>query len=135
MREYVNNAIYNSLPNDLKRGIIDTRVVSGYGRYDSSNFVTTDKLYLLSVKEVYGSNVSSYDSAANLTHQLEYYSDNNVTSSSYSAVKKKYNGSNNSWWFRTAYGYGYFNLASSSGRVDYYSNSNVYGVSPAFRIG
>ena len=52
MRTFVNNDIYNSLPSDLRSGIVETTVVSGYGSSDSANFTSTDKLYLLSPMEV-----------------------------------------------------------------------------------
>ena len=53
MYKFVNNNIYESLPKDLKEVIIDTKVVSSHGHSDSMNFISTDKLYLLSTKEVY----------------------------------------------------------------------------------
>ena len=53
MRTFVNNDIYNSLPSDLKNGIIDTSVVSSHGYSDTSNFTSIDKLYLLAPKEIY----------------------------------------------------------------------------------
>ena len=63
MRTFVNNDIYNSLPSDLKNGIIDTTVVSSHGSKDSSNFTSTNKLYLLAPKEIYSDFNSEYDTA------------------------------------------------------------------------
>ena len=53
MRTYVNNDVYNSLPSELKGEILTTTVISGYGKSDSNNFTTQDKLYLLSTEEVW----------------------------------------------------------------------------------
>ena len=133
---YVKNDIYNDLPSELKNGIIDTYVVSGHGFSESTNFTSTDKLYLLSTKEVWGSNPGN-DSATAETRQLDYYKEKGVTTSNYSGAIKQYNGSNSSWWLRAAdsntsgtfytvrtYGAWSNNIADSSD-----------GVAPAFRIG
>ena len=81
MRSYVNNTILNSFPSDLKDLIIDTKVVSGYNaEWDSSNFVTTDKLYLLATGEICENGedfIITNDTARDLTRQLDYY--NGVT--------------------------------------------------------
>ena len=53
---YLQGDFYNSLPNDLKEVIATTRVVSGGS---SGNYTTNDKLYLLSLKELSGSNSTS----------------------------------------------------------------------------
>ncbi|UKI58141.1 MAG: DUF285 domain-containing protein [Clostridium sp.] len=50
MRTFLNNDIYNSLPANLKNGIIDTTTVSGHGGLDTTNFTSIDKLYLLTPK-------------------------------------------------------------------------------------
>ncbi len=106
MRTYVNSDIYNALPTELKNGIINTTVVSGHGTRDSSNFTSTDKMYLLSTKEVYGkegtTNVINYDTAEVEARQLDYYSSQNITTSNYSGAIKQNNGSNDWWWLRSA---------------------------------
>ena len=148
MRTYVNNTIYNVLPQNLKENIIDTQVVSSPGSSDSTNFTSTDKLYLLSTKEVWGkegtSNVINNDTAEAETRQLDYYKDYKnsngsigVTTSNYSGAIKAYNGSNSWWWLRSAHSYGTYTFYS----VNYYGDwsgipaNSTYGVSPAFRIG
>ena len=73
MRKYVNSNIYNALPSALRNGIINTTVISSYGSYDSSNFTSTDKLYLLSPGEVFTDWSSQYDKAKSLTRTLDYY--------------------------------------------------------------
>ena len=141
MRTYVNSDIYNALPSTLKNAIINTTVVSGYGSKDSANFTTTDKLYLLSTKEVWGkegtSNVINYDTAEAETRQLDYYKNFNVTTSSYAAaIKKDAYNYNSWWWLRSAFSRysGNFFGVINTGSWDSYSSGNTGGVSPAFRI-
>ena len=132
MRTYVNTDIYNALPDDLAYSIIPTFVVSGHGSNDSANFTSTDKLYLLSTKEVYGKdgtgNVITDDSAEVETRQLDYYKAQNVTTDSYSGAIKQNNGSNYSWWLCSA-------VDSDGNWIRSSSNTAARGVSPAFRIG
>ena len=93
MRTFVNNEIYNALPTELKNGIIDTTVVSSHGSEDSSNFTSTDKLYLLSTAEIWEqgtSNTIDYDTAKDVTRQLDYYKNEGVTTSNYRKAIKKY---------------------------------------------
>ena len=71
MYTFVNNDIYNSLPTDLKSGIIDTTVVSGMGTTGDDNFTSTDKLYLLSTAEVWADTVSSSNIASNIDINLD----------------------------------------------------------------
>ena len=53
LRNYLNNVFFEYLPEEFKNAIITTKVVSGYNsKYDSSNIVSNDKLYLLSLHEV-----------------------------------------------------------------------------------
>ena len=136
IRNYVNDDIYNSLPIELKKLIVDTKVVSGHGSEDSSNFVTTDKLYLLATAEVYENGIQN-DTARDLTRQLEYYSNLGVTASNNSGALKKLNGSNASWWLRSAYSYSTydFRYVSSTGRLNNSRATNADGVAVAFRIG
>ena len=136
MRTYVNNDIYNALPSELKNGIIDTYVVSGHGPSHSANFTSTDKIYLLSTKEVWGkegtSNVINYDTTDAYTRQLDYYKAQGVTTSNYSGAKK-----NGSWWLRAAhsnFGNVFYNGDASGDCSNDYANSSS-GVAPAFRIG
>ena len=141
MRTYVNNDIYNALPSELKNGIIDTYVVSGHGSSDSANFTSTDKLYLLSTKEVWGkegtSNVINYDTTDAYTRQLDYYKAQGVTTSNYGGATKQYNGSNSYWWLRAATStssyYSYF--VTKTGVWGSYNANSSSGVAPAFRIG
>ena len=145
MRTYVNSNIYNALPTDLKSGIIDTTVVSGHGSTSGeTNFTSIDKLYLLSTHEVWedtdgdtSSGIDYYDTAYNNTRQLDYYSSQNVITSSFSGAIKQYNGSNKYWWLHSARSNfidAFFNVLSSG---DWYTvtSDSTRGISPAFRIG
>ena len=139
MYDFVNTTIYNALPSELKKVIINTYSVSGHGSKDSSNFTSTDKLYLLSPMEVWGGNPLDADTANDKTRQLDYYKNKRVTTSYYSAVKKTYQGSENHWWTRTPH-YGYastsFYFAMPNGKWNIYIQSDISsGVAPAFRIG
>ena len=144
MRTYVNSDIYNALPSELKLGIINTTVVSGHGSQDSNNFTSTDKLYLLSTHEVYedvdgntSSGIDRYDTAYNNTRQLDYYSSQNVTTSSYAGAIKRINNSESWWWLRSAHFNTTNGFYSLSANGDCYGNGSgdIIGVSPAFRIG
>jgi len=132
MRSYVNSNIYNALPSELKSGIITTYTVSGQGRYDSKNNISTDKLYLLSTKEVWGE-LFQYDSAGDETRQLDYYKELGVTTKNYSGAIKQYK----SWWLRSAnyIDQASFYYVSTSGNWSSTYSQIIHGVSPAFRIG
>ena len=136
MRTFVNNDIYNSLPSDLRSGIVETTVVSGYGSSDSANFTSTDKLYLLSPMEVWGDWTGMYgsevDRAKNQTRQLDYYSKLGVTYNNYNSAIKKHGKTQYFWWHRSA------KYDNNIGFYGMRGNGYAYrdgGVSPAFRIG
>ena len=139
----LNTTIYGSLSDELKSVILDTKVISGHGSTSGeSNFTSTDKFYLLSPTEIYEdytSNTSSnYDTAKDLTRQLDYYKSVGTKMNSVSTAIKKEGTNAVIYWLRTANSsnntYFYFvnidgNLFTGSG-ADY----NL-GISPAFRIG
>ena len=146
MRTFVNGEFYKNLPEDLRNVIIDTEVISGHSSDVTSNFLSTDKLYLLSGHEVYEdalpstSSLSARDSAYNNTRQLDYYKNKGVTTNNYSAAIKKSISfiPECSWWLRTPYlyNYQYFMRILDDGYLTgnfAYDDSN--GVAPAFRIG
>ena len=131
-------SIYELLPEEIKNVIIPTFVVSSYGSEDTSNFTSTDKLYLLATGEIWAqgtSNTIDYDEARNKTRQLDYYI--GVTTDSFGKAKKYYNGSAYGWWLRSATSnttYSFYYVSSSGDWTG--SNANVAGgVAPAFRIG
>ena len=139
VRKYLNEKVYNLLPDILKDSIISTTVVSGYGARDSSNFVSSDKLYLLASDEIWESS-DSIDTAKDKTRQLDYYKQKGVTSDkNHSAViKKNSDGKAAGWWTRSIppkaanfYFISTIHIGSSNAVNADISN----GVSPAFRIG
>ena len=137
MRTFVNNDIYNSLPNEIKNAIIDTTTVSGHGNTNYNNFTSTDKLYLLAPKEIYTNFSNSWDSAKDLTRTLDYYTAQGVTTSNYSGAIKKNGTSASGWWFRAANSFtpGNFLRVTSNGDFVEYVADYAFGVAPAFRLG
>ena len=138
LRTFINNDIYNALPVGLRNIIIDTVVVSGHGKSDSTNFVTTDKLYLLAPKEIFSNWSNSYDTAKSLTRTFDYYISAGVTTSNYSGAKKYKGTSAYYWWLRSAYSTSnsdFFRVNRSGGWSGSNTATAANGVSPAFRIG
>ena len=135
MKTFIDNDIYNSLPQELKSAIIDTKTVSGHGPEDTNNFTSIDKLYLLSSTEVWGNGLS--DTSIDQTRQLDYYNEKGVTTSSYASAIKKNNGTASWWFLRCAQSNNdsRFLEVTSSGNENTLNASAVDGVSPAFRIG
>ena len=129
MRAYLNGEFLEKLPSDLQSVIAETYSVSGHGTtYGETNFTSRDRIYLLSTSEVW-TNGAGYDFARYLTRQLDYYT--------YSNAIKQYNGIDDYWWLRSAYGWndGDFYSVRSYDYFDAYNPTNNFGVSPAFRIG
>ena len=143
LRTYLNDknnsiSIINSLPEVLRNAIIDTTVVSGHGPTEGeTNFISDDKLYLLTIVEIFGSE-DEYDTVTlNETRQLDYYANLNVSFSNYSDVVKQYNNKTPHWWLRSARSTGktFFCAVYKTGGL-YSSNAySPHGVSPAFRLG
>ena len=140
MRSYLNETLFNKLPEELKANgmILDTSVVSGHGSTEGeTNFTSTDKLYLLSYVEVWGSNYSNDSvklvdgTVTDGTRQLQYYGTTGST-----RIKNTTEGSAKVWWLRSAnpyYTY-YFLFVRTGGSVSYSYANTTYGVAPAFRI-
>ncbi len=144
MKTFINNDIYNSLPQELKSVIITTETVSGRGSGDTVEYFTSpDKLYLLSTAEIWSQGTSNKiitDTARDKTRQLDYYKIKGVTTNREDwngAIKKDSTGSAYWWWLRSA------RSDSGNGFYGVYFNGGWYGsparatcgVSPAFRIG
>lgn len=139
MHTFANNDIYNSLPDDLRSGIINTNVISGHGLDDTNNFTSTDKLYLLSPTEIW-QGTSTYidkDSAKDLTRQLDYYRNSGTTVENKANVSKKNSeGSVISYWLRSSYSsLNKFFLREIEGSCEFFTANTPLGVAPAFRIG
>ncbi len=138
MRTFINNDIYNSFPTELQKGIISTTVLSSHGVNDANNFTSTDKLYLLSGKEIYAGFSDDLETIGNLTRQLDYYKKIGVTISDYSSAIKKNGETISIWWLRSAdstYGFDFSAVNTQGIWLSSHAAYNSSGVSPAFRIG
>ena len=141
MRTFVNNDIYNAIPSEIKNAIIDTTVVSGHGSTrGETNFTSTDKLYLLSTAEVWAqgsSNTIDFDTARDVTRQLDYYKNLGTSTSDYSGAIKKNGTSATNWWLRAAHSNYTNSFLYVTNHGDWYhGNANrTRGVAPAFRLG
>ena len=134
MRTYLNNDFLNKLPEDLRNNIIDTLVITGHGSNDDADFETTDKIYLLSAKEVWNGTGTT---AKDKQRQLDYYASKKVLNNqnAYYAIKK-YNGSDAAWYLRTKYsGYTWYMIYVKADGTSTYGGGGNRGVAPAFRIG
>jgi len=127
------SSLYGSLPEEIRKMIIPTRIVSGHGSDDSSNFVTEDKLFLLSAKEVWDVDEST-DTASSFTRQLDYYKNLGVSTSNYTGAIK-----NDRWYLRTSNplnNTSFYYVDKSGYSVYIPEPSSAYpGIAPAFRIG
>ena len=144
MRTYLNGEFLAKLPSDLQNVIADTTVISGHGSTSGeTNFTSTDKIYLLSTREVWvdgsSNTVSSKDTAYSTTRQLDYYDNKGVTTNNFREAIKKYNGTADYWWLRSAKNSSFkesFLCVDSDGDFDYdNANERGIGLAPAFRIG
>ena len=131
LHSYANGDFFNKLPSDLQKVIIDTKVISGHNSEDTSNFTSTDKIYLLSGKEVLDDN--SYDTASSQTRQLDYYKNKGVTTNNDSDAMKQYNSSNFAWLIRVVVSNNNNGFLCISD-YDPAGDTNL-GFAPAFRIG
>ncbi len=135
MYDFINNNIYNALPKELKEVVINTYTVSSHGGNDSSNFISNDKLYLFSLKEVNAIDHPD-DNASSRTRPIDYYEKNNSSE----FFIKNYRGNANYWWLRSANSNPYYNdkfffIVTAVGIRDYRNADLISGVAPAFRIG
>ncbi len=142
VRSYLNDELLNAFPEVLRNHIIDTTVVSGHGNMENTNLISTDKIYLLSIAEIYGKeNISSAtvdDSAKEVTRQLDYYKEKFQETNDYSsAIKTNINGNATLWWLRSANALNNrsFYLIHVRGDWRSWAASGNNAVAPAFRLG
>lgn len=136
LRNYMNTTIYNALPTDLKSVIATTKVVTGHDNTSgANNFVSNDKLYLFSPKEIWNGGTNC-DTSEGVTKQLDYYKNLGINTVFYNGITKMYNGSMSTWWLATPYSKGNisFFYVGGTGVWNYDGARNEKGVSPAFRI-
>ena len=147
IRIYANETFYNKLPEELRKVIKSTKVVSGNGSGDwntsrtDGNWESEDKIYLLSAHEVWEDGtrvpISKEDTAYDQTRQLDYYANLGVTTSNYTGTINKNKGSISHWWLRTAFSSddtSFFEVSDTGLWAISDSHYNI-GFAPAFRIG
>ena len=146
LRTYLNNDIFKQLPSDLRSVIINTKVISGHGSKESSNFTSTDKLYLLSPTEVWGdwtgmwdgwsstgsSSGTEVDTAKSSSRQLDYYVRKGTSFKNYGATRKSDGKVEYFWWHRSAR---YSDDIQFYGMRGYGHAYRDGGISPAFKVG
>ena len=117
-------AILALMPTEVQNGIREVSKLTSAGRQSAAINTTSDKLFLLSEVEIFGSTVYS---VAGEGTQYDYYKAGN------SRVKKK-NGSATVWWGRSprASSTGNFCLVSTRGRTSSIGANNAYGVAFGF---
>lgn len=112
VRKYLNDTIYNKVPENLRTMIIDTNITTEETK-------TTDKLYLPSKNDLVLNDEN--------TKVLEYYMNNQV-------FTKTYNDEIVSTWTRDKYPNMKYYGSIVEGLFDYNEETSEYGVSPLFRI-
>lgn len=151
---YSSTGFLSKMPEEFQELIANTTVVSGHGCIQSeggvctnpdnagNNFTTTDKLYLLSAGEIWGSGGVNkqveHDSALNNSRQLDYYALLGVTPDvgTYAPATKRLDGIPKVWWTRTPYDNDYTIYYDVGDVGIWYNNGPQFqsGVSPAFKL-
>lgn len=126
MRTSVLNSIFSSLPADLQKAIKAVNKLTSAGNQSATINTTSDKLFLLSEVEIFGSTTYSKSGEGS---QYAYYKAGN-------SKVKKVNGAASYWWERSPYGgnSAYFCNVISGGNANYNNASNSYGVAFGFCI-
>lgn len=117
-------AILALMPTEVQNGIREVSKKASVGGASSTIETVSDKLFLLSEVEIFGS--TSYSAAGEGT-QYDYYKAGN-------SKVKKFNGSAYGWWERSPYAsYStYFCLVNSSGNASFNIASSAAGVAFGF---
>ena len=114
------NSIFSSLPADLQNVIKAVNKLTSAGSRSATINTTSDKLFLLSEVEIYGSTTHSKSGEGS---QYAYYAAGNSKS-------KKSNGSIIEWWERSPYGSDSMSFCSVSGLS---GNASTYSRADASR--
>lgn len=126
MRTSVLNSIFSRLPADLQKAIKAVNKLTSAGNQSATINTTSDKLFLLSEVEIFGSTTYSKSGEGS---QYAYYKAGN-------SKVKKVNGSASDWWERSPCGSGstIFCLVDSSGDASADHAGRSYGVAFGFCI-
>ena len=118
MRTSKLNSIFSSLPADLRNVIKAVNKLTSAGSRSATINTTSDKLFLLSEVEIYGSTTHSKSGEGS---QYAYYKAGNSRS-------KKSNGSVIEWWERSPYGSdstSFCSVSNLSGNIATYSPADA----------
>lgn len=126
MRTSVLNSIFSSLPSDLQKAIKAVNKLTSAGNQSATIKTTSDKLFLLSEVEIFGSTTLSKSGEGS---QYAYYKAGN-------SKVKNVNGSAYAWWERSPYRNDGTNfcIVNSFGAVNYGNASAMNGVSFGFCV-
>ena len=126
MRTSVLNSIFPSLPADLQKAIKAVNKLTSAGSQSATINTTSDKLFLLSEVEIFGSTTYSKSGEGS---QYAYYKAGN-------SKVKKVNGSEDTWWERSPSGSDstHFCFVFSGGTAGRSEASTGRGVSFAFCV-
>lgn len=119
-------AILALMPSEVQAGVKEVNKITGQGGASSAIETTADKLFILSVNEIFGfepSNVAKGEGS-----RYAYYANGNST-------QKKQNGEYNYWWTRspvTTNSSGFFQVRTDGDRTSTNYPSGTYGVAFAF---
>ena len=132
MRKNVMPLIKAAFPSDLQAVIKSSTIFTTQGSGNGACTATEDEIFLLAEYEVFGTHSYSSSQEPNYLKQYAYYSAGNRK------VKYQHNAISTSayWWERSSYSgnSNYFCAVTASGRDDYYSAEDSYGVSPCFKV-
>ena len=131
---YLNDTVYNAIPEEIRKYMLDTTMVSGHGRDVSNplnletdanhNFITrNEKIYLFDEQEIKGDN-ASHNTASTTTRKLDIYTNCND-------CERK-----GMYWTRSVHsGVNYSYIWLRNSEVCDGAPNVAHGISPAFRIG
>ena len=130
MRKWLDNDLFDKLPDDLKRVIKPVVKKTSAGGESNEITETVDKLWLYSEKEMCG---RSYYSAPGEGHWYELYRQEDTP---WHKKEKNGDGSATYWWLRSPYlgSTTAFCVVSSNGTRSYSSASGTAGVAVGFAI-
>ena len=129
-RAWCNNTYFNALPSAIRNLVKQVKKITSIGNQSQNMDETTDKTFLLSEQEIFGTKTYS---AGNEGTQYQYYTtaSNRYKKPSYSSYASA------TWWERSPYlsNATQFCGVNSSGSAGYgNAATNAYGLAPAFCI-
>lgn len=129
-RTWCNNVYFNALPFTLRNTVKAVNKKTSAGSQSSTINTTTDKVFLLSESEIYGSTTYSKSDEGS---QYEYYK---TTANRYKMPKWSSSSSSHIYWQRSSDSGSSSNFCSVyyGGRADYNSASSTLGCAPCLCI-